>query len=544
MEQTSQYLPGFSDFVTGQGITYPQYLQARQFEHSLRYGIQEQTLALVTSQDRLVAAQYEVIEAERAGTATLALQLDDISHRLEAHLDEITKTMEWGFSELLLSLGHVADGITELISISRTPAQTWAYEQFVMSQDEVRRRLFPEALASVTRAIRGYGGQPGYQSEFRFHYLLGVLHLGSFANCSPEVVNVAAAEQDFLAAHRYGEHDYPSEAARALHAAGRAAYVQGELERAGTHLAKSLHLRNRIATRYLYAKVLAAQGNRNEALMALERAIRRQYGYALKAAGDGDFARFGGEVHQLIARLHSEARELALAAETTLRDRLKRLSSYSAELPDGQRTAMESSKGAHSVAIFARELQEAATKCDSERTVASYVDFMGTLPRFDELSDGAFSLFNESARDKMREHGAILRREREKAGEQPAAKPAASYFAVEWGPVLAVIALTLLGFKSSDTVGEIFTKLLGAVVLFVIAFFGGQFAAASLRDAAVRSERRCATALQEQVSSRVAALEDQGKKAEAMVKAFHAEPHQWPALPDALGQWRTGHKKA
>jgi len=87
----------------------------------------------------------------------------------------------------------------------------------------------------LDRAINGYAGQTGYKLEYRFHFFLGRIRLGSSRNNSPEIIRLAEAERAFLYAARYATREIPKEVARALLAAGWAAYCREDMNLAQQH---------------------------------------------------------------------------------------------------------------------------------------------------------------------------------------------------------------------------------------------------------------------------------------------------------------------
>lgn len=309
----SQYI-GFSDFTNQSSISYVDYLQAKQFEESIHFGIRQQTKELIASNSQLASANIEVIEGIKdsidQGFVLLSKNIDSLRDSIDDGFQQLNATFEWGFSEILLSLGRLNDTLQELVRVAKTPAQTWAFEQYDISRDEFRRRLFSEALESVHRAISGYGNNPGYKTEYRFHFLLGTIRLGSFSNCSLEIVDLNQAEAAFLNAARYAQHDYPEDASLAFLGAGRAAYANKKLAEARSHLEAGYKLYDSGEICYQLAKVCAAQDAIEDALLHLEEAVRDDGLYAIKAAGDADFRAFGTQLDQLIRRMRDEAKKL------------------------------------------------------------------------------------------------------------------------------------------------------------------------------------------------------------------------------------------
>ncbi len=224
------------------------------------------------------------------GFTLLSENIEAVESAIRQGTDEIVSTLNWGFSEVLISLGRMNDSLTELVKLARTPSQTWAFEQFEIARDEFRRTLYPEALDSITRAISGHGSNTGYKTDFRFSFLLGTLRLGSYKNSSPEIVDIPRAEEAFLASARYAGTDCAVEAGRALICAGRAAYLQGQFKRAISHFADGLiRVPSDHEGIYQLARAYFADGMLKDASDSLVKAILMDSKHAIIAAGDADF---------------------------------------------------------------------------------------------------------------------------------------------------------------------------------------------------------------------------------------------------------------
>ncbi|MDP2999956.1 MAG: hypothetical protein Q8N47_20895 [Bryobacterales bacterium] len=234
---------------------------------------------------------------------------------LTAGVSELTAAFHWGFSELLTTVGRVNATLVELVKIAKTPAQTWAYEQFEIARDAFRQNLYPEALEYLNRAINGYVGNTGYKLEYRFHYLWGTILLGSSRNTSKDILNLPYAENAFLNAARYAQRDEPKEAGRAFLAAGWAAYCQGKMKAAKEYTEQALSLFPALAEdHFQLAKIEMHVDEPDQGLLPLRRAIELERAYSIKAAADDDFKRHEARVQALLNTLRDEARERAKTA--------------------------------------------------------------------------------------------------------------------------------------------------------------------------------------------------------------------------------------
>lgn len=297
-----------SNYVFGTSLSYRDYLQAKSFERSLKGEISSAAKSIIASNEEL---QRENISVLQSLSSSVAGGFEDISIELgevSAGIRELNATFQWGFSELLTEAGRMNDSLQELVRLAKTPAQTWAYEQFEIARDADRKGLFEEAIEYLDRAINGYGGQTGYKLEYRFHFLRGRIRLGGFRNYSKEIVDPEEAEQSFLSAARYAAQDAPKEAARALLAAGWAAYSRGEMTSGQNYTQQAISFDPTLAeAHFQLAKILMHVNNPDQALPPLQNAIELDRGYTIKAAADGDFRPYETPLLNLFDKLRGIA---------------------------------------------------------------------------------------------------------------------------------------------------------------------------------------------------------------------------------------------
>lgn len=306
-----------SNYVYGSGLSYRDYLQARSFERSIEAIINSQTRALIASAEQLHRDNLAISEGISAGLAvgfeTLSGQLSGISDDIR----DLNATVQWGFSNLVLAIGTVNDSLQELIRYSKSPAQTWAYEQFEIARDAFRQELYDDALQHLDRAINGFASQTGYRLEHRFHMLLGTIHIGSRDNTSPSIVSMEKAEQAFVDAAKYARRDHLEEAGRALLGASWAAYCQGNMDAARQYSEAAVTSYPKLGdAHFQLAKVLMHTDAPDKALAPLRCAIQLDRKYAVTAAADGDFQAHQTKVDGLLAALREEAKQVAHATLT------------------------------------------------------------------------------------------------------------------------------------------------------------------------------------------------------------------------------------
>lgn len=301
-----------SNYVYGGSLSYRDYLQAKSFEDAFRSEISRQTRSIIASHEQLQKEHIAVSQSLQTSVAEGFEELSFDVQALTAGVSELTAAFNWGFSELLTAVGQVNATLVELVRIAKTPAQTWAYEQFEIARDAFRQGLYPEALEYINRAINGYVGNTGYKLEYRFHYLWGTILLGSSRNTSKDILNLSHAENAFLNAARYARQDQPKEAGRALLAAGWAAYCQGKMAVAKQYTEQALALSPTLAeAHFQLAKIQMHIGEAEQGLVPLRRAVELERAYSIKAAADDDFKRHEAKVQALLNTLRHEAREKA-----------------------------------------------------------------------------------------------------------------------------------------------------------------------------------------------------------------------------------------
>lgn len=300
-----------SYYVHSSSLSYVDYLQALAFEKSFTTTIRTESRRIVASVDQLHADHAQSFNLMGGIAAELSSGFERLEVRLQRvgeSIDEMRAEFHWGMCELLASMGRMNDSLDHLLRLSRTPAQTWATEQFAIACDAVRRGLHREALETLDRAIGGHGSNAGYRLDHRFHHLKGLVLLGSAANYDRTIVDHARAEAAFLDAHRYAMADMPREAAKNLVCAGWAAYVQGEVERASTHTKAGLTLDPTSPEAFFQlAKCEMHSGHPEAAEAPLKAACSMDPQYALKAPADGDFQRYQANTNRVLRSLRDEA---------------------------------------------------------------------------------------------------------------------------------------------------------------------------------------------------------------------------------------------
>ena len=310
-------------------ISYGDFLRGRKLDGSIRYGIDTQNLDLIATHIQLAESgiAVEANQPER-NFALLAQNIGQLEKGQKETHGEITGTPNWGNSEILLSQGQLNTPLEELIKLTKSSANQWPYQQFDKARIEFGQHNYKQALQLVTHAINGQGKDQGIKNEFRFHYLTGIIRLGSFRNPAPDVVNPHLAQLAFLSAARFVEAAFPQDAGQALICAGRAALVSGDIEGAITHTRKGLKLLpSHSGGTYQLGRALFLKGSSREATEILAEAMILNVENALHACGDSDILGkmdfLGGALrlaHEGYTVLYQKWGDRFLLAQQTLND--------------------------------------------------------------------------------------------------------------------------------------------------------------------------------------------------------------------------------
>lgn len=312
-----------SNYVYKSTLSYHDYLQAKSFEDSISEII---THDISGQTQELISSNNEIHQEQRQISNDLKNSISEGLESISFELQELNAAFRWGFSEILLTLRDINTSLSELIKIAKTPVQTWAYEQFEIARDAYRKGLYAEALEYLEHSINGHGSNVGYKLEFRFHYLKGLIHLGSYRNSSSSIVNLNKSVESFLNAARYSKSKDTSVAGWSYLAAGWAAYCQGKMEKALEYTNQALDYDNDLIEAYFQsAKILMHIGQPRLAISKLKYAIGKDRRYAAKAMADDDFRKYESDVRDLIYSVRQIKCEIAIDKLSEVKQILSKL---------------------------------------------------------------------------------------------------------------------------------------------------------------------------------------------------------------------------
>lgn len=336
-----------SNYIWGTTQTYTDYLQQQALvddnKRNNKMLVQSMTRELIGSEKAIQERNMQLIQGLSADySSSLERMSKEYSKDLERISEEHRKALEqtcdlisygfdsinctlnhlgaefhWGFSQLIMHAGNINNSLNMLLEAVITPVQRNSYNQFEIARDNYRKGLLAKALDRLDKAINGVPGvSDGYEEEWRFHNLVGLIKLGR-EGFDPAEVNLPEAETSFLTAARYAVVDYPLDAAMAYLCAARAAYLQGKFKESLDYLHHSLMLNPSLGEAiFLSAKIHSAMDDLDTAYNLLKEAIRIDAYYAMKAAGDADFTKHNSEFIQFINEL-TDAYYSPIEAELT-----------------------------------------------------------------------------------------------------------------------------------------------------------------------------------------------------------------------------------
>lgn len=229
----------------------------------------------------------------------LAFSVEELTNKIT----ELPAKFRWGMSDCLARVIDMNESMSSLIEHTDTPAQTLAYSHFEKAREAFHDKDCIKTMKEVEKAIYGGRTSAGFQSEWRFYLLLGIIHLG-FYGCDTELIDLAKAEEEFVNAAMFSQAEYRTDSAISFMAAGWAAYCQGKIEDAINHTKDAVERNSRLyEAHYLMAKYHLTAGKAAEGFKYLAKAIQSDAFYALKAAGDEDFHQSETEYRDFLTSL-------------------------------------------------------------------------------------------------------------------------------------------------------------------------------------------------------------------------------------------------
>lgn len=202
-------------------------------------------------------------------------------------LDKLGAIFDQRLAAIAYNLSAIESSLNQLIAISKSPSTTWSNEQFELACDAFKRKLFPEALTLVQRAIDGHGTNAGNRLDHRYHYLRGLIYMGGLDSEHALLTNLCKAQQCFADTVRYAKGVSSSGESSALCSSSWIAASQGKFDEAHSYIMLASRIEPASPEcRYLSSKLLAAKNKYAESQENLAKAICLRPELALRAFGD------------------------------------------------------------------------------------------------------------------------------------------------------------------------------------------------------------------------------------------------------------------
>ena len=267
---------------------------ATQINGAVPSGLRE----IVATKEQLNRHNVALSKSDKDGFEILSFDPRHIAPPLVS----INESLKQGFAEIV-------DSLDELKQIARNPSFTWAMEQYLVAKRAFLADWHEEAFTHIGWALNGHGNSSGFDLDFRFHFLHGLIRMGAVKNPVASIVDLALAETAFLLSAKYAE-SRTQAVAMGFRCAGWAAYCQGNFEDAITYNRKAVQYNPKFAeAQFQLAKAYMHMGRIDEAARPLRNAIRQDFIYAVKSAIDPDFQRDQDALAKDFMSIRMELRE-------------------------------------------------------------------------------------------------------------------------------------------------------------------------------------------------------------------------------------------
>ena len=262
--------------------------------------------------------------AIRESTYTVVASQTMLAQTFAHGFNAVNNTLDLGFSMVNSKLDAMTDRICskldEIHDILNNPLLTASRELYRRALDSYNRGYYEEALEDCTKAVEKN------KTDFISWYLLGHIYLfgaGKFSN----VINVDKAEEAFFNAAKYIDYDLgKSDEANTLgseiyYCLGYTRLIKSndllvetknadsvkKLEEAEKASRESYRLSDKnLLALYEQAKELHFLDRDDEALQLIEKLIRTDKNYALRACNDKNFESLWNRIDSLVAALRDE----------------------------------------------------------------------------------------------------------------------------------------------------------------------------------------------------------------------------------------------
>jgi len=229
--ETPMVNPDFSDGDSS-GLGVPQAQNAAtQISGEVASSIRE----IIATREQLKRRHVALMQSQKDGCEILSY---DPRH-VEYALVNVNESLKQGFAEIVGSLD-------ELKQIARSPSFTWATEQYLVAKRAFLADWHEEAFTHIGWALNGHANNSGFDLDFRFHFLHGLIRMGVVKQPVASIVDLAAAEKAFLLSAKYAESNARA-VAMGFRCAGWEAYCRGKFEDAIDYSKKAVQFNPELA---------------------------------------------------------------------------------------------------------------------------------------------------------------------------------------------------------------------------------------------------------------------------------------------------------
>ena len=263
-----------------------------------------------TSKDVRKIREYHVQENLPAHFDELVRIQHQFFSELSEKLEDIASILEWGFHEIVWQLSQQTEILRSIDQTLKTPSETQANEWRKMGEELRRRGVLDEAEDFFLKARKSN------PLDYRIYMGLAETYILRENLDDAKIV----LEQSLLHALSKGTFDFKSYSYRLI---GRIYFCHEEYQDAATTLKNAIGLSPDYADGlYDYSQYSALIKNREDSLLALEKAINKKTIYFYFAQKEKNFYPIRNYVDHLLNKIREEARQNAQKAITAAKNEL------------------------------------------------------------------------------------------------------------------------------------------------------------------------------------------------------------------------------
>ena len=274
----------------------------------------EQQVAESKVQTKILEEQAYELSEQTDQLVEVNVNLSEINDSISRSTAEINYKLE----KISTGISNMHDTLEKLLSVAKSPSQTWSLEQFDIARTAFDRGQFSDALNYVSNAIDGYQNNTGYTLDYRFHFLRGLIFFGDMRAKTGDLYDYKKAHSAFISAANYAVKN--RDKSESFSRAGLCACAMGNHD-LGFQDFKSAHQSDPSdpLSSYLLAAMYFRRGESNLGCDQLKRTFELDIHMVSYSVADPSARNFEEERNQVIKALHQsyleDLREPLLAEE-------------------------------------------------------------------------------------------------------------------------------------------------------------------------------------------------------------------------------------